>query len=69
MLDGLGADAGREGVLAILVLRGEELVLGQQLVFLKRGQARLDDYVGLEVEDPLELLQLHVEQQADAARK
>ena len=47
----------------------EQLVLGQQLVLLERGQARLDDDIALEVEDALELLQLHVEQQADAARK
>ena len=69
LLDGLGADPGREGVLAIFVLRREKLVLGQQLVLLERGQARLDDHIALEIEDALELLELHVEQQADAARK
>ena len=69
MLDRLGADPGREGVLAIFVLRGEQLVFGQQLVLLERGQARLDHHIALEIEDPLELLQLHVEQQADAARQ
>ena len=69
LLDGLGADPGREGVLAIFVLRREELVLGQQLVLLERGQARLDHHVALEIEDALELLELHVEQQADAARQ
>ena len=68
-LDRLGADAGGEGVLAILVLGGEKLVLGQQLVLLERGQARLENDIALEVEDALELLQLHVEQQADAARQ
>ena len=67
--DGFGADPGGEGVLAIFVLRREQLVLGQQLVLLERGQARLDDDIALEVEDALELLQLHVEQQADAARQ
>ena len=36
---------------------------------LQRGQARLDDDVVLEIEDPLEILQRHVEQQADAARQ
>ena len=69
LLDRFGADAGGEGVLAIFVLRVEQLVLGQQLVLLERGQARLDDDVALEIEDALELLQLHVEQQADAARQ
>ena len=69
LLDGLGADPGGEGVLAIFVLRGEELVLGQELVLLERGQARLDHDIALEIEDALELLELHVEQQADAARQ
>ncbi len=69
LLDRLRADAGREGVFAILVLRREKLVLGQQLVLLKRGQARLENDIALEVEDALELLQLHVEKQADAARQ
>ena len=69
LLDRLGADAGGEGVLAIFVLRVEQLVLGEELVLLERGQARLGDDVALEVEHALELLQLHVEQQADAARQ
>ena len=66
LLDRLGADAGGEGVLAIFVLRVEQLVLGEELVLLERGQARLDDDVGFEIEHALELLELHVEQQADA---
>ena len=48
-------------------LRVEELVLRQQLAVLERGQARLGDDVVLEIEHALQLLQLHVEQQADAA--
>jgi hypothetical protein len=69
MLDRFRADAGREGVLAIFVLRVEQLVLGEELILLERGQARLDDDVGFEVQDALELLELHVEQQADARRQ
>ncbi len=69
MLDRFGADPGGEGVLAIFVLRRQQFVLGQQLILLERGQARLDDDIALEIEDPLELLELHVEQQADAARQ
>ena len=69
LLDRLGADAGGEGVLAIFVLGVEQLVLGEELELLERGQARLGDDVALEIEDALELLQLHVEQQADAARQ
>jgi hypothetical protein len=64
--DRLGADLGGEAVLAELVLAAV-LVFGQQLVLLERGQARLDDDVVLEIEDALEILQRHVEQQADAA--
>jgi len=66
VLHGFRADAGRERILAVLVLRVEHLVLGEKLVLLHRGQARLDDDVALEVEDALKLLELHVEQQADA---
>ena len=40
--DRLGADLGGEAVVAVLVLRLEVLVLGQQLVLLERGQARLE---------------------------
>ena len=39
--DCLGADAGPEGVLAVLVLL-HELVLGEQLMQLERRQARLE---------------------------
>ena len=37
LLDRLGADPGGEGVLAIFVLRGEQLVLGQQLDTSRAG--------------------------------
>ena len=67
MLDGFRADAGREGVLAIFVLEGQQLVFGQQLILLQRGQARLQNHIAFEIEDALQLLQLNVEQQADAA--
>jgi hypothetical protein len=36
---------------------------------LQRRQARLGDDVVFEVQDPLEILQRHVEQQADARRQ
>ncbi len=65
----LGADRGGELVLAVIVLRLQIFLLAQQLVLLQRGQARLDDDVILEIEDALEILQRHVEQQADAARQ
>src|SRR5204863_361659 len=65
----LGADRGGELVLAVLVLRLDVILFAEQLAQLERGQARLDDDLVLEIEDPLEILQRHVEQQADAARK
>lgn len=67
--DRFRADAGREGVFTVLVLRFEQFVFGQQLILFERGQARLDHDIRLEVQHALELLELHVEQQADAARQ
>ena len=67
--DRLGADVGAEGVVAVLVVRVEVLLLVQELAVLERRQAGLGDHVVLEVEDPLEVAQRHVEQQADAARQ
>ena len=65
----LGADRGGELVVAVIVLRLQILFLVEQLMLLQRGQPRLDDDVVLEIEDPFEILQGHVEQQADAARQ
>ena len=64
--DRLGADHGGEGILTVFVLRAEIILLVQELTVLERGQARIEDDVGFEVEDALEILQRHVEQQADA---
>src|SRR5208337_1301803 len=41
------------------------VVLAEQLTVLERRQARIEHDVGLEIEDPLEVLQRHVEQKAD----
>jgi len=65
----LGADLGGELVVAELVLGVEEFLLGQELMQLQRGQAGLGDDVILEIEDALEILQRHVDQEADAARQ
>src|SRR5262249_15786560 len=67
--DRLRADLRREAVVAVLVLRLEELVLGEELTLLQRRDAGLYHDVVLEVEDALEILQRHVEQKADAARQ
>jgi hypothetical protein len=69
LLDRFGTDARGEGVFAIFVLRCEQFVFGQKLELLKRGQAGFGDDIMLEIEHAFELLQLHVEQQADARRQ
>ena len=66
LADGLGADAGREAVLAELLDRLVVGLLGEELLLLQRGRAGLGDDVVLEVEHALEVLERHVEQQADA---
>ena len=66
LADRLGADHGGEGILAVLVLGAEILILGQQLTVLQRGQTRLENDVVFEIQNPLEILQRHVEQKADA---
>src|SRR5215475_4617383 len=66
LADGLRADRGGEAVAAELLLRLEILVLAQQLVLLERGQSRLQHHVALEIQDALERLERHVEQEPDA---
>ena len=65
--DRLRADAGAERVVTVIVDRLLELVFVEQLVQLKRRQAGLHHHIVLEIENPFEILQRHVEQQADAA--
>ena len=67
--DRFRADHGGEAVVAVFVLRLVVLVFGQKLTLLERRQARFDDDVILEIEDALEVLQRHVEHQADARRQ
>jgi hypothetical protein len=69
LADRLGPDRHREGVLAILVLGLQHLFFRQELVLLQWRQAGLDDDEVLEIENPLEVLERHVEQQPDAARQ
>ena len=69
LADGLRADACGERVLPVLLDRLVVLLLGQELLLLERGRALLGDDVVLEVENALEVLERHVEQQADAGRQ
>ena len=68
LLDRLGAHLRLEAVL-VLFTRLAVLLFVEQPVLLQLGLARIDDDVGLEVEDALEIAQRDVEQVADAARQ
>ena len=68
LLDRLGAHLGAEPVL-VLVARLPVLLFVQQLVLLELGLLRVDDDVGFEVEDALEIAQGDVEQVPDPARQ
>src|SRR5262249_8669155 len=69
LANGFGADRGGEAVRTVLLLRLEILVLAEQLAILERSQSRLEHDVALEVEDSLERLEGHVEQEPDAGGK
>ena len=66
LADRFGAHAGLEAV-AELLARFAILLLGEHLALGERRVARIDDDVGREVDDLLELARRHVEQDADAA--
>jgi hypothetical protein len=63
--DGLGAHRGIE-VVAVFLAHLHELLFVEQLAAFERGQARLGDDVGFEVQDALDVTQGHVQHQADA---
>ena len=69
LLDRLGAHLRAELHRAVVLARLAVQLFGEELVLLELGVARLDDDVGLEVEDALEIAQRDVEQVADAARQ
>ncbi len=59
----------RVEVVAVLFHLREKIVLGQQLATVQRGHARIGDDIGLEVKDPLDVAQRHVENHAQARRQ
>ena len=67
LADRLGAHAGVERVVAHLLEQLPVALLGEELALLQARLLRVDDDVGLAVEDLLELLERDVEQVADAA--
>ena len=66
LADRFCSDERRERILAVLVLRAQELVFREELTILERRQAGVDDDVGFEIENALKLLERHVHQEADA---
>src|SRR3546814_2749035 len=54
---GFSADAGGEGVLAMLVLRFHQLVFVEKLELGERRQAGFDDDIVFKIEDALKVLQ------------
>ena len=68
VVHGLGAHRGVE-VVAVFLARGHELLFVEQLAALERGQARLGDHEGFEVQDAFDVAQGHVQHQADARRQ
>ena len=68
LLDRLGAHLGFEFV-AVLLVGGAVLVLGEELLLLQRRLAGIGDDVVLEVDDLLDVAGLHVQQRAEARRQ
>ena len=64
--DEIRADLGGEAVIAVFVLGLVELVFRQELTLLERRQAGLNNDVVFEIENPLQILERHVQDQADA---
>ena len=68
LANSLGAHAGIE-VIAELFERFKVLLIVEQLAFFQRGHTRIDNYIALEIENPFDIAQGHVQQQADTARQ
>jgi len=67
-MDRLGAHLGHERVVAVGGAGLAVLVLGEQLMDLERGAARIDDQVVFVVDHPLQVTGRHVQHQTDAGR-
>jgi hypothetical protein len=68
LVDGLGAHAGIE--LVTVLLDGVQVgLVGEQLAALQRRHAWIDDHEGLEIQDPLDFAQRHVQHEPDARRQ
>ena len=68
LIDRFGAHA-RVELVAVLFDRRQILLFVEQLAALERGQTRIDDDIGFEIEDALDIAQRHVEHQTDARRQ
>ena len=63
-MNGFGAHLGFEFI-APLFDRVQILLIGQKLTSLQRGQPRIQDDIGLKIQNPLDVPQGHVQHQAD----
>src|ERR1700691_1875780 len=66
LLQRLGADRRLEGFVAMLLLCLHEILFVEDLVKLQGRQTRLGDDIALEIKHLFEILERHVDQQADA---
>jgi hypothetical protein len=69
LADCFRADHRGEAVSAELILSPDVFFFGQELAILERRETRLENHVVFKVQDALEILERHVEQQTDAARQ
>src|SRR5690606_20890325 len=67
--NGFGADLGSEAVGTVFVLCIQELLFIEQLVLGEGRQTGIENNVGLEIQDALNVLERHVKQQRDARRQ
>ena len=67
LLDRLGANFSGKAVVAEFVLGAHIVFFGEKLILLQRGQTGFDNHEAFKIQNPLQILQRHVQQQANAA--
>ena len=68
LIDCFGAHT-RVKFVDILFNRFQVLLIGQQLATFKSRHAGVDHHIGFKIENPLDILERHIEQQTDARRQ
>ncbi len=67
--NGFRANIGGEGIHAIDILRIEELFFVHQLAIGEVREARFNDHIVFEIQDPLKVAQSHIQHQTNARRQ